>query len=148
MYGRESYKERVFYCPQPHSLDLFVLFTLFKFHFFIYRAPGLIAWARGEFIWNYKVLRLMIIHFDIRDKVMKILINIDCKVYRICIIRGNFCLRNLAKILLLWSLRKLLRWRIKKNATPSHLEKWNAFHCTEFVKINHRTLLYKEEFAN
>lgn len=52
----------------------------------------------------------MIMHFDIRDKVMKILINIDCKVYRICIIRGNFCVRNLAKILLLWSLRKLLRW--------------------------------------
>lgn len=115
LYGRESYKERVFYCPQPHSLDLFVLFTLFKFHFFIYRAPGLIAWARGEFIWNYKVLRLMIMHFDIRDKVMKILINIDCKVYRICIIRGNFCLRNLAKILLLWSLRKLLRWCIERN---------------------------------
>lgn len=57
----------------------------------------------------------MIMHFDIRDKVMKILINIDCKVYRICIIRGNFCLRNLAKILLLWSLRKLLRWCIERN---------------------------------
>lgn len=79
----------------------------------------------------------MIMHFDIRDKVMKILINIDCKVYRICIIRENFCVRNLAKILLLWSLRKLLRWCIERNLH-------HAFHCTEFVKINHRTLLYEK----
>lgn len=148
MYRAESYKERVFYYPQPHSFGSLRIICVIKISFFIYRAPGLIAWARGEFIWNYKVFRLMIMHFDIRDKVMKILINIDCKVYRICIIRGNFCLRNLAKILLLWSLRKFLRWCIERNATSSRLAKWNAFHCTEFVKINHRTLLYKEEFAN
>lgn len=65
----------------------------------------------------------MIMHFDIRDKVMKILINIDCKVYRICIIRGNFCLRNLAKILLLWSLRKTFAMVHREKPTPSRLAK-------------------------
>lgn len=30
----------------------------------------------------------------------------------------------------------------------SCLVKWNVFYCIEFVKINYRILLYKEEFVN
>lgn len=91
MYRRESYKERVFYCPQPHSMDLFVLFTLFKFHFFYFPSARSNCVSTIQILFKIIVFRLMIMHFDIRDKVMKIPINIDCNVYQICIIRGNFC---------------------------------------------------------